>query len=184
VDNNKQCQDGDLLLMDFGAEYANYAGDCSRTIPVNGKFTPRQRELYEATLRVFKQARNMLRPGTTINKYHKEVCKIWEEEHVKLGLYTKEELKNQDPDNPLYFQYYMHGTSHFMGLDVHDVGSKDQPLEPGMVFSCEPGIYLPAENTGIRLENDILVTEGEPVDLMKGIPIEPDEIEELMNAKK
>ena len=181
VDNNNKCKDGDLVLLDFGAEYANYPGDCSRTIPVNGKFTKRQKELYEATLRVFKQARNMLRPGTTINEYHKKVCKIWEKEHIKLGLYTKEDVKNQDPSDPMYFKYYMHGTSHFIGLDVHDVGSKDQKLEPGMVFSCEPGIYIPEEGIGIRLENDILVTKNDPVDLMADIPIEADEIEKLMS---
>ncbi len=180
VDNNNMCKDGDLVLLDFGAEYANYPGDCSRTIPVNGKFSQRQKELYEATLRVFKQARSKLRPGTTINDYHQKVCKIWEDEHIKLGLYTKEDVKNQDPSDPMYFKYYMHGTSHFIGLDVHDVGSKDQKIEPGMVFSCEPGIYIPEEGIGIRLENDILITDGEPFDLMADIPIEADEIEELM----
>lgn len=179
-ENKDKCEEGSLLLMDFGAEYANYSGDCSRTIPVNGKFSPRQRELYESTLRVFKQAREMLKPGTTINEYHKKVCQIWEEEHIKLGLYTRKDVENQDPSKPMYFKYYMHGTSHFMGLDVHDVGSKSQPLEPGMVFSCEPGIYLPEEKTGIRLENDILVTEGKPIDLMEHIPIEPDDIEKRM----
>ncbi|MFC2137981.1 aminopeptidase P family protein [Bacteroidota bacterium] len=181
VDNNNVCNDGDLVLLDFGAEYANYPGDCSRTVPVNGKFTERQKELYEATLRVFKKARNMLRPGTTINEYHKKVCKIWEEEHIKLGLYTKEDVKKQDPSDPMYFNYYMHGTSHFIGLDVHDVGSKDQILEPGMVFSCEPGIYIAEEGIGIRLENDILITKGDPIDLMAEIPIEIDEIEQLMS---
>ncbi len=177
--NDQECRDGELLLLDFGAEYANYAGDCSRTIPVNGKFSPRQRQVYEAVLRVLRKALKMLVPGTTIDKYHAEVCKIMEKEMIGLGLFTAEEVKNQDPDNPLFFKYYMHGTSHFMGLDVHDVGSKQQPLTKGMVLSCEPGIYIPEEGFGIRLENDILVNH-EPIDLMAHIPIEPDDIEALM----
>ncbi|MBW6490397.1 MAG: aminopeptidase P N-terminal domain-containing protein [Lentimicrobium sp.] len=177
--NDQECKNGDLLLLDFGAEYANYAGDCSRTIPVNGKFTARQRQVYEAVLRVLRKATKMLVPGTTIDKYHAEVCKIMENELIGLGLFTAENVENQDPDNPLYFKYYMHGTSHFIGLDVHDVGSKQHPLTKGMVLSCEPAIYIPEEGFGIRLENDILVDE-EPVDLMAHIPIEPDEIEALM----
>lgn len=177
--NDKECRDGDLLLMDFGAEYANYAGDCSRTIPVNGKFTPRQRQVYEAVLRVLRKASRMLVPGTTIDKYHAEVCKIVEKELIGLGLFTEEDVLNQDPDNPLFFKYYMHGTSHFMGLDVHDVGNKQQPLARGMVLSCEPAIYIPEEGIGIRLENDIVV-DDDPLDLMVHIPIEPDEIEALM----
>lgn len=177
--NDKKCQDGDLLLLDFGAEYANYAGDCSRTIPVNGKFTPRQRQVYDAVLRVLRKASRMLVPGTTIEKYHSEVCKIVEKELIGLGLFTREDVDNQNPDSPLFFKYYMHGTSHFMGLDVHDVGTKQQPLVKGMVLSCEPAIYIPEEGIGIRLENDILVDE-EPVDLMAFIPVEADEIEALM----
>lgn len=180
IENNKSCNDGDLVLVDFGAEYANYPGDCTRTIPVNGKFSSRQRELYEATLRVFKQARAMLKPGKSLNEYQKIVCKIWEVEHIKLGLYTKKDVINQDPENPMYFNYFMHGVSHFIGLDVHDVGSKDQKLEPGMVVSCEPAIYVKEEGIGIRLENDILITENEPYDFMADLPIEPDEIENLM----
>ncbi len=182
VENDKVCNDGDLLLMDFGAEYANYAGDCSRTFPVNGKFTPRQRELYEAVLRVMKFAKSLMVPGTTINKFHKEVCKRWEEEHIHLGLYTREDVVKHAGENPLWFNYYMHGTSHFMGLDVHDVGSKDTVFKPGMVLTCEPGIYIPEENTGIRLENDILITETGNIDLMEDIPIEPDEIEQIMRT--
>ncbi len=177
--NDKECKDGDLLLMDFGAEYANYAGDCSRTIPVNGKFSPRQRQVYEAVLRVLRKASRMLVPGTTIDKYHAEVCKIVEKELIGLGLFTEEDVRNQDPENPLFFKYYMHGTSHFMGLDVHDVGNKQQPLAKGMVLSCEPAIYIPEEGIGIRLENDIVV-DDDPLDLMVHIPIEPDEIEALM----
>jgi len=177
--NDKECLDGDLLLLDFGAEYANYAGDCSRTIPVNGKFTTRQRQVYEAVLRVLRKASRMLVPGTTIDKYHAEVCKIVEKELIGLGLFTEEDVKNQDPANPLFFKYFMHGTSHFMGLDVHDVGTKQHTLAKGMVLSCEPAIYIPEEGIGIRLENDILV-DDEPLDLMVHIPIEPDEIEALM----
>ncbi|KAF0199279.1 MAG: Xaa-Pro aminopeptidase [Bacteroidetes bacterium] len=180
--NDKKCLDGDLLLLDFGAEYANYAGDCSRTIPVNGKFTPRQRQVYEAVLRVLRKASRMLVPGTTIDKYHAEVCKIVEKELIGLGLFTEEDVLNQDPASPLFFKYYMHGTSHFMGLDVHDVGTKQQTLAKGMVLSCEPAIYIPEEGIGIRLENDIVV-DDEPLDLMVHIPIEPDEIEALMRKQ-
>ena len=182
VENDKICKDGDLILIDFGAEYANYASDCSRTFPANGKFTPRQRELYDAVLRVMKFARGLMVPGTTINKYHKEVCKKWEEEHIKLGLYTREDVEKHTGEDPLWFNYYMHGTSHFMGLDVHDVGGKDDILKPGMILTCEPGIYIPEEKTGIRLENDILITESGNIDLMADIPIEPDEIEQLMKT--
>lgn len=180
--NDKKCLDGDLLLLDFGAEYANYAGDCSRTIPVNGKFTPRQRQVYEAVLRVLRKASHMLVPGTTIDKYHAEVCKIVEKELIGLGLFTEDDVLNQDPASPLFFKYYMHGTSHFMGLDVHDVGTKQQTLAKGMVLSCEPAIYIPEEGIGIRLENDIVV-DDEPLDLMVHIPIEPDEIEALMRKQ-
>ena len=183
IENDKMCNKGDLLLLDFGVEYANYPGDCSRTIPINGKYSKRQRELYDATLRVFKQAKAMLKPGITINQFHKKVCEIWEEEHVKLGLYTKEDIKNQDSENPMFSKYFMHGTSHFIGLDVHDVGSKDQVLEPGMVVSCEPAIYIAEEGIGIRIENDILITKDEPYDFMAEVPIEAEEIEEIMNKR-
>ncbi|NTW23329.1 MAG: M24 family metallopeptidase [Lentimicrobium sp.] len=180
--NDKRCKDGDLLLLDFGAEYANYAGDCTRTIPVNGRFTARQRQVYEAVLRVLRKASHMLVPGTTIDKYHAEVCKIVEKELIGLGLFTEEDVLNQNPASPLFFKYYMHGTSHFMGLDVHDVGTKQQQLVKGMVLSCEPAIYIPEEGIGIRLENDIVV-DDEPLDLMVHIPIEPDEIEALMERR-
>jgi Xaa-Pro aminopeptidase len=180
VENNKECKDGDLMLLDFGAEYANYAADLSRTIPVNGKFTPRQKECYNAVLRVMKQAIQKLVPGTTIDAYHAEVCKLMEAEMIGLGLFTAEDVKNQDPAKPLFFKYYPHGTSHYMGLDVHDLGTKQEVLHAGMLFSCEPGIYIPEENIGIRIENDILVTDNGPVDLMAGIPIEVEEIEAIM----
>jgi Xaa-Pro aminopeptidase len=179
--NYNICNDGDLLLMDVGAEYGNYAADMTRTIPVNGKFTPRQRQVYGAVLRILKAATTMLKPGTTIERWHGEVCKIMEKELVGLGLISKADLKNQTSDSPAYFRYYMHGTGHFMGLDVHDVGSRQVVFESGMVMTCEPGIYIPEEAIGIRLENDIMVAE-EPINLMAGIPVEPDEIEALMRG--
>lgn len=180
IENDQVLNDDELLLMDFGAEYANYSADLSRTIPVNGKFTERQKAAYQATLRVFKFARNLMVPGTTINKYHKEVCKKWEEEHIKLGLYTEEDVKNNKTENQLWFEYFMHGTGHFMGLDVHDVGTRDTVLKPGMVLTCEPGLYIAEEGLGIRIENDILITEDGNIDLMEDIPIELDEIESIM----
>ena len=181
TENDKVCRDGDLLLMDFGAEYANYTADLSRTIPVNGKFTPRQKALYNAVLRVMKEVKKLYVPGNTINNINEKTNKLMEKEMIKLGLFSEEEVMKQDKNNPLFKKYFMHGTSHFMGLDVHDVGAKHEPLKPGMVLTCEPGIYIPEENTGIRIENDILITEGEPVDLMADFPIETDEIETLMS---
>jgi Xaa-Pro aminopeptidase len=179
--NFNTCKDGDLLLLDIGAEYGNYAADMTRTIPVNGKFSPRQRQVYDAVLRLLRTASAMLKPGTTIEKWHAEVCKLMEKELVGLGLIKKADLKNQTADSPAYFKYYMHGTGHFMGLDVHDVGSRQVILEKGMVITCEPGIYIPVEGFGIRLENDIMVAE-EPVDLMANIPLDPDEIERMMKG--
>lgn len=179
--NKSICKDGDLLLLDFGAEYANYAADCSRTIPVNGRFTDRQKQVYNATCRVFKKALQLMVKGTSISHIQKQVCSLWEEEHVKLGLYSLEDIHRQDSQQPLYLNYYMHGISHFLGLDVHDVGNKTAILEPGMVLTCEPGIYIREEGIGIRLENDILITQDEPIDLMQHIPLEAEEIEELMN---
>lgn len=180
IENNRECKDGDMMLLDFGCEYANYAADLSRTIPVNGKFSIRQKECYNAVLRVMKQAIQMLRPGTTIDAYHAEVCKLMEAEMIGLGLFTADEVKSQDPAKPLFMKYYPHGTSHYLGLDVHDLGFKQQVFQPGMVFTCEPGIYIPEENLGIRIENDILITGDAPYDLMANIPIEVEEIEALM----
>lgn len=179
--NDTKIQNGDLVLMDFGAEYANYASDLSRTIPANGKFNKRQKEVYSATLRVLKQARSMLRVGTMLDQYQKEVGKIMESELIGLGLFTKADAERQDPKSPLYFKYFMHGTSHFIGIDTHDIGDKTIPLQEGTILSCEPGIYIPEENIGIRIENDILVTEDGPVDLMEDIPVEIEEIEDIMN---
>lgn len=183
IENNRICRDGDLILMDFGAEYANYAADLSRTIPVNGRFTDRQRAVYNSVLHVKNEATKMLVPGTTLQEYQKEVCKIMESELIGLKLIDKTDVKNQDPKKPLYKEYFMHGTSHHLGLDVHDLGNRYAPMQAGMVFTCEPGIYIPKENFGIRLEDDILVTDRGPQNLMASIPVEVEEIEELMNSK-
>lgn len=182
IENNKTCLDGDILLMDFGAEYANYNADLTRTIPVNGRFSPRQKEVYNAVLRVMKAAITMLIPGNTLMEYNKEVGKIMESELIGLGLLDKNDVAKQDPENPLYKKYFMHGTSHHLGLDVHDLGPRYQPMQVGNLFTCEPGIYIPQEGIGIRIENDILITENGQLDLMADIPLEVEEIEDLMNA--
>ena len=182
IDNNRPCHDGDILLMDFGAEYANYAADLSRTIPVNGQFSKRQRDVYESVLKVMKAATQLLLPGTMLQDYHKEVGSLMESELIRLKILDKTDVKNQNPDNPLYKKYFMHGTSHHLGLDVHDLSNRYAPIQAGMVFTVEPGIYIPEENLGIRIENDILVTDEQPIDLMANIPVEVEEIEELMNA--
>lgn len=180
IENDKECNDGDLLLMDFGAEYTNYTADMSRTIPVNGKFTKRQKDCYNAVLHVFKQSKKLMVPGSSCVKVSEETNKMMEVQMIKLGLFTEDDVMKQDPQNPLFKKYFMHGTSHFLGLDVHDVGLKDEPFKPGMVLTCEPGLYIREENIGIRIENDILITENDPIDLMEDIPIEVDEIEKLM----
>lgn len=185
IDNDKECKAGDVLLMDFGAEYANYASDLTRCVPVSGKFTKRQKAVYNAVLRVMRGATKMLVPGTILKEYHKEVGKLMEKELLDLGLLKASDLKKEDPntemEKKLYRKYFMHGTSHFLGLDVHDVGLWHKPIKEGMVFTCEPGIYIKQEKLGIRLENDILVTKKGPVNLMENIPIEAEEIEDLMN---
>lgn len=180
VDNNQECEDGELVLMDFGAEYANYAADMTRTVPVSGKFTPRQRDIYNSVLTVMRAASQMLVPGNTIDQYHKFVGIVMENELIRLGLLNESDVRDQDPSKPLYKKYFMHGTSHHLGLDVHDVGNRFRPFDAGMVFTCEPGIYIREEGIGIRLENDFLVTPHGPRDLMKNIPIEADDIERLM----
>lgn len=184
VDNDKVCKDGDLLLLDIGAEYANYNADLTRSIPVNGRYSSRQKEVYNAVLRVMKQAKEMLVPGNDFQTYNKVVGEIMEKELVDLKLLTLEDIKKQNPNLPAYKKYFMHGTSHYLGLDVHDVGSRYKKFEAGMVFTCEPGIYIRDEGIGVRIENDILITEKGPVDLMATIPAEPDEIEEIMNTNK
>ncbi len=183
IENNRVCNNGDLVLMDFGAEYANYAADLTRTIPANGKFTQRQKDVYNAVLRVMKQAKTMLKPGAILADYNKEVGNIMETELIGLGLLNKDDVAKQDKENPLYKKYYMHGASHFLGIDVHDIGDRYAPMQIGNVFTCEPGIYIPEEKLGIRIENDILITENGIIDLMQNIPIEIEEIEELMNTK-
>ncbi len=183
IENNKACKEGDMVLMDFGSEYANYASDLTRTIPANGRFTSRQRDVYNAVLRVMKEAKAMLRPGNIMAEYNKEVGKIMESELIGLGLLDRTEVSKQNPESPLYKKYFMHGTSHFMGIDVHDIGDRYAPMQVGNVFTCEPGIYIPEEKLGIRLENDILIAENGVIDLMENIPLEVEEIEEIMNAK-
>ncbi len=182
VENDKTLKDGDVLLMDVGAEYANYNADMTRTIPVSGRFTDRQRKIYNAVLRVKNAATKMLTPGNTIPEYHKAVGELMEKELLDLRLIDKTDIKNQDPDWPAYKQYFMHGTSHHLGLDVHDVASIYTKFKPGMVFTVEPGIYVPAEGIGIRLEDNIVITETGQKNLMANIPIEAEEIEEIMNS--
>ena len=181
IENNQACKDGDMILMDVGAEYANYSSDMTRCVPVSGKFTERQKEVYNAVLRVKNAAAKMLVPGTIWADYHVEVGKLMTEELIGLGLLSKEEVAKEDPAWPAYKKYFMHGTSHHMGLDTHDYGILTEPMVAGMVFTVEPGIYIPDENLGIRLEDDYVIQEsGEPVNLMKNIPIEIDELEKWM----
>jgi len=183
IDNNQQCQDGDVILLDVAAEYANYASDMSRSLPVNGRFTARQRQVYDAVLHVKNEAEKLLVPGTLLAEYQKEVGLIMQEQLLKLKLIDATDIKNQDPNWPAYKQYFMHGTSHFLGLDTHDVGLWHEPIQANMVFTCEPGIYIPQEQLGIRLEDNLVVQEnGRPFNLMGNIPIHAEEIEELMNT--
>ncbi|CAM3410210.1 aminopeptidase P family protein [Zobellia roscoffensis] len=182
VENNQQCKSGDLILMDTAAEYANYSSDLTRTIPVNGKFTPRQKEVYEAVLRVKNEATKMLVPGTIWADYHVECGKLMTSELLGLGLLDKVDVQNENKDWPAYKKYFMHGTSHHIGLNTHDYGELKKPMEANMVFTVEPGIYIPEEKMGIRIEDDVVIQEkGEPFNLMANIPIEVEEIEELMN---
>lgn len=182
VENKCTVADGDLILVDCGVDYANYASDMTRCLPANGTFSPRQKDVYNATLRVMKQARQKLVPGTMLMDYQKEVEGIMTEELIGLGLLTKQDVKNQDPNWPAVKKYFMHGTSHFLGVDVHDSGMRYEPMQVGMAFSCEPGIYIAEEGIGVRIENQILITENGPIDMMDeaGIPIEVEEIEALM----
>lgn len=183
IENNQQCKEGDVILLDVAAEYANYASDLSRSVPVSGRFTTRQRQVYDAVLHVKKEAEKLLVPGTLMADYHKEVGLIMQDQLVQLGLLDQTDIKNQDPNWPAYKKYFMHGTSHFIGLDTHDVGLWNEPIKAGMVFTCEPGIYIREEGLGIRLEDNLVVQEsGVPFNLMKNIPLEADDIETLMNA--
>jgi Xaa-Pro aminopeptidase len=178
ITNDKKMQDGDLLLMDFGAEYANYAADITRTVPVNGKFSPRQKQVYQAVLDIYKETIPLFKPGMTIHKINDYVFKRMDEELIKLGLYTEEDVKNQPKDKPLFKKYFMHNTSHFIGLDVHDVGQREIVFQAGMVLSCEPGIYIADEGIGVRLETDVVVGEN-PIDLFAEVPVEVSGIEGL-----
>ena len=183
INNNMQCKDGDMLLMDVGAEYANYSSDMTRTVPINGRFTDRQKSVYQAVLNVKNEASKMLIPGTLWEEYHVEVGKLMTSELISLGLLDKSDIQNQDHKNPAYKKYFMHGTSHHMGLDTHDYGDLKTPMVANMVFTVEPGIYIPDENLGIRLEDDVVIkNSGNPINLMKSIPIEIEEIEEIMNS--
>ncbi len=183
VSNEAQCKAGELVLMDCAAEYANYNADLTRTVPVNGKFTVRQKSVYNAVLRVHRAAAALMKPGIVLNDLNNEVRKIMEAELIKLKLLKAADVKKQNPDNPLYKKYFPHGTAHFLGLDVHDVGNRFAKLKAGAVLTCEPGIYIREEKLGIRIENNLLLTKDKPVDLMANIPIEAEEIEELMNSK-
>ena len=183
IENNKECKGGDMLLLDVGAEYANYSSDMTRTIPVSGRFTDRQKAIYNAVLRVKGEATKMLVPGTIWGEYHKEVGKFMTSELLDLGLISKIDIQNEDSNWPAYKKYFMHGTSHHMGLDTHDYGALKTPMKAGMVFTVEPGIYIPEENMGLRIEDDVVIQEtGNPFNLMCNIPIEIEEIEDLMNA--
>lgn len=183
ITNNAQCKSGELLLLDCAAEYANYNADLTRTVPVSGRFTKRQKDVYNAVLRVHREAKNMMRSGTVLNELNREVGKVMESELIGLKLLNKAEVNKQDKNNPVYKKYFPHGTAHFLGLDVHDVGNRYAKLKPGAVLTCEPGIYIREEKIGVRIENNILVTKDKPIDLMASIPIEADEIENLMNSR-
>ncbi len=182
IENDKVCQDGDILLLDVGAEYANYNADLTRSIPVNGKFSKRQKDVYNAVLRVHREAIKLLKPGEKYFDYHKQVQKIMEHELMGLKLIDKKDVKNQDPNKPLFMKYFMHGTGHQLGLDVHDVGNMYHKMQVGQVWTVEPGIYIREEGLGIRIENNVVIQRNVVIDLMKNIPIEVEEIEEIMNS--
>ena len=183
IKNNSQCKSGELILIDSAAEYGNYCSDLTRTIPVSGRYSVRQKAIYNAVLNVKREATTLLTPGNLWKEYHEEVGKIMTAELLKLGLLDKNDVRKQDPKNPAYKKYFMHGTSHHIGLDTHDYGLLNEPFEPNMVFTVEPGIYLPDEGFGIRIEDVVMVQEsGDPINMMKTIPIEIDEIESIMNS--
>ena len=181
-DNIQVCKAGDVILFDFGAEYANYNADMSRSIPVSGRFSPRQKEVYNAVLRVMRAATKLLVSGTIWNEYHDEVGRIMEAELIGLGLLDKQAVVKQNPAAPLYKKYFMHGTSHHLGIDVHDFASRYKAFEVGNILTCEPGIYIPEEGLGIRIENNILITKNGNIDLMADIPVEVEELEDIMNG--
>ncbi|MFH6987314.1 aminopeptidase P family protein [Flavobacterium collinsii] len=181
--NDSVCKDGEMLLVDFGVCYGNYNSDTTRCLPVNGKFSPRQKEIYQSVLHCLKEGSKLLKPGVLSKDYELQMASLVETELVKLGLITLEEIAAQDPDNPVYKKYFMHGTAHFLGLDVHDVGLYSKPFEKGTVLTCEPGIYIREEGIGCRLENDYLLTDGGNINLSEEMPIEIEEIEQLINTK-
>jgi Xaa-Pro aminopeptidase len=184
VENNRECKDGDLLLMDFGAEYGNYNADLTRTIPVNGKFTKRQKEVYNACLAVHNFCASILKPGINYADYIEKVNQEMEKQLMKIGLISKADIKNQDPSNPAWRKYFYHGIGHHLGLDVHDIGTRNEPVKEGMLFTIEPGIYIEEEQTGIRIENNYWLTKTGNIDLFKGIPITVEEIEAAMKNRK
>ena len=184
VENNQVCKNGELILMDFGAEYGNYCADMTRTIPVNGKFTKRQKDVYNACLAVHNYAKSILKPGISILAYTVKVNVYMEQQLVNLGLISKAYIKNQDPANPAYRKYFYHGVTHHLGIDVHDIGTKHLPIKEGMLFTVEPGIYIEEEQMGIRIENNIWITKTGHVDLFKNIPITVEEIERCMKRSK
>jgi Xaa-Pro aminopeptidase len=183
ISNNQECKDGELVLMDFGAEYGNYCADLTRTVPVNGKFTKRQKEVYNACLHLHNFSKALLKPGITIVDYTDKVGEEATKQFIKIGLLNKADVKNEDKENPAYRKYLYHGISHHLGVDVHDLGTRTAPLQPGMVLTVEPGIYIEEEQMGIRIENNIWITKNSNIDLMKNIPITVEEIESLMKRK-
>ncbi|HVX49842.1 MAG TPA: Xaa-Pro aminopeptidase [Chitinophagaceae bacterium] len=180
VFNNEKCEDGELVLMDFGANYGGYAADLTRTVPVNGKFTKRQLEVYNACLTLHDYAKGLLKPGISITAYTEKVGEEATKQFLKLGLLKKEDIKNEDKENRSYRKYLYHGISHHLGIDVHDLGTRVEPIEPGMLFTVEPGIYIEEEQMGVRIENNVWITKTGNADLMKNIPIKAEEIEQLM----
>jgi Xaa-Pro aminopeptidase len=182
VVNNEECKDGELVLMDFGALYGGYAADLTRTVPVNGKFTPRQKEIYDACLNLHNYAKSLLKPGITINEYTEKVGDEATMQFMKIGLLKESDFKNEDPDNRAYRKYLYHGISHHLGIDVHDLGTKTEPIQEGMLFTVEPGIYIEEEQIGIRIENNVWITKNGNTDLFEGIPITTDEIEAAMKS--
>ncbi len=184
IENNKQCNEGEIILLDVGAEYANYGSDMTRTIPVSGRFSEKQKSVYNSVLHVKNEATKLLKPGILWKEHYNEVGKIMTSELLKLGLLRKSDVQNQTKENPAFKKYFTHGVSHNLGLDVHDYGDLDIPITKNMVFTVEPGIYIQKENFGIRLEDDVVVQQnGDPINLMESIPIEIEEIEFLMNSK-
>ncbi|MBA4139148.1 MAG: aminopeptidase P N-terminal domain-containing protein [Segetibacter sp.] len=183
VSNNAECKDGELILMDFGARYGNYSADLTRTVPVNGKFTQRQKEVYNACLQLHNFAKSILKPGISIIDYTEKVGDEASLLFIRLGLLTEADIKNEDKDNRAYRKYLYHGISHHLGIDVHDLGTRVEPIEPGMVFTVEPGIYIEDEHMGMRIENNFWITENGNIDLMKNIPVTAEEIEELMKRR-